>query len=183
MMKRIHFFATRNDMLAVTDLVERKIPVTYVRSHQSLFPEYRGDVGRYESAVDIPRLGDAVRGQTSSCERYIVVNRFTRVDPVARTYRDETVEDYELGNCPEGVELNAGGFWEGEVLINGLIQTWSEGALGQQLMRKFLSSIKTTFKVRLNGYWIGLEAYQFLEGGGRLTLNVDANSSFDITLP
>lgn len=182
-MKRIFFFATKSDILAVTSLVEQNSALTYVLSHHNLFPEYGGVAPQYESASEIPALGIATRRQTSSCERYIVVNRSTHVEPVTRVYGGTEKAEYEQGNCPDSIEFNAGGVWEKEVLINGLIQTWSESTLAQQLMRKLFTAIKKTFNEKANAYWIGPDAFQFLENGGRLTLNVDAAPSFDIKIP
>jgi hypothetical protein len=72
------------------------------------------------------------------------------------------VTAYEAGNCPDCVEFNAGGFWEEKVLISGLIQTWSDSKEAQRLMRLFLSSIRKHFKEKINAFWIGPEAYEFL---------------------
>ncbi|CCF98549.1 conserved hypothetical protein (fragment) [Ralstonia solanacearum K60] len=75
---------------------------------------------------------------------------------------------YEAGNCRECVEFNAGGFWEGKVLINGLIQTWSDDPAAQRLMRRYTSAIKKLFDKKVNAYWIGPEAYEFLKPVFRL---------------
>ncbi|BET12080.1 hypothetical protein THI4931_31220 [Pandoraea sputorum] len=169
-------------MLAVADFVEKDFLLTYVLSHHGLFVKGHGEAPRYQSLSDIPMLGVAARRQTGGCERYIVVHRSTQIVPVTRTYEGESVTEYEQGNCPDGIELNAGGIWEDDVLISGLIQTWSDHTLAQQLMRKFLSAMRKIFKCKINEYWIGPEAYQFLSLGGRLTFNVDANSSFDLRM-
>ncbi|ODP30732.1 hypothetical protein [Pandoraea sp. ISTKB] len=181
-MKRIFFFATKNDMLAVANFVESDFFLTYVLSHHGLFDRERGDAPRYQSLSEMPMLGVAARQQTGGCERYIVAHRSTPIVPVARSYNGESVTEYEQGNCPDAIELNAGGIWEDRVLISGLIQTWSESMLAQQLMRKFLSAMRNLFKCKINEYWVGMEAYQFLELGGRLTFNADTNSSFDLKI-
>lgn len=69
------------------------------------------------------------------------------------------------------------------MLINGLVQTWSDSKEAQRLMRLFMSAFKNVFIQKIGAYWIGPEALEFLRGGGRLTLNVDADPSFDIQLP
>jgi hypothetical protein len=93
------------------------------------------------------------------------------------------VTAYEAGNCPDCVEFNAGGFWEEKVLISGLIQTWSDSKEAQRLMRLFLSSIRKHFKEKINAFWIGPEAYEFLVNGGRITQNTDAAPSLDMKVP
>jgi hypothetical protein len=182
-MKRIFFFATKSDILAVTDAVEEKMPLKYILAFHSLFPGYGAIAPQYESASKIPTVGIATRGQTSSCERYIVVNRSTQVEPVTRVIAGEGRTGYEAGNCSDCVEFTTGGLWDARVLINGLIQAWSESAQAQQLMRRFSSAIKKTFEEKIDSYWVGPEAFQFLKDGGRLTLNVDAAPSFDLKIP
>jgi hypothetical protein len=181
-MKRIFFFATRTDILTVTDAGEKRSPLKYVLEHHDLFPEYGSTIPRYQSAAEILTLGTATRRQTSNCERYIVAHESTPVEPFTRVIGGKSTTAYELGNCPDCIELTGGGFWEGTVLINGLLQTWSDSTLSQQLMRRFASAIKKTSKQKIGAYWIGPEAFHFLENGGRLTLNVEAAPSFDIKI-
>lgn len=50
-------------------------------------------------------------------------------------------------------------------------------------MRLFLSSIRKHFKEKINAFWIGPEAYEFLVNGGRLTQNTDAAPSLDMKVP
>ncbi|WP_446904892.1 hypothetical protein [Burkholderia sp. YIM B11467] len=182
-MKRIFFFATKNDILAITDAVEKQLSLRYILAYHNLFPEYDGLAPRCDAASQIPTLGVATRKQTSGCERYVVTNNFTHVEPVVRVVSGKEYAIYEPGNCPDCIEFTAGGFWGEHVLINGLIQTWSDSVLSQQLMRKFSSAIRKSFSKKIGAYWIGPEAFLFLRDGGRLTLNVEAASSFDIKLP
>ncbi len=49
-------------------------------------------------------------------------------------------------------------------------------------MRRYTSAIKKLFDKKVNAYWIGPEAYEFLKNGGRLTLNVQADPSFDLKI-
>jgi hypothetical protein len=165
----------------VTDAVEKQLSLRYILAYHNLFPEYGGGA-QYESASQIPTLGVATRKQTATCEKYIVANRSTQVEPITRVVAGRSSTVYEPGNCSDCIEFTAGGLWDGSILINGLIQTWSEGALAQQLMRKFSSAMKKTFTEKINSYWIGPEAFQFLKDGGRLTLNIDAAPSFDIRI-
>ena len=53
----------------------------------------------------------------------------------------------------------------------------------QRLMRLFMSAFKNIFKQKIGAYWIGPAAFEFLRDGGRLTLNVNADPSFDIQIP
>lgn len=179
-MKRIYFFATKGDISSITAEVEKQFPLKYVLAHHDLFPEYSDRAPWYESAIQIPTLGIATRKQTTSCERYIAMDRSTQIEPVARLIGGVSRIAFELGNCEDCIELTSGGFWNEDVLISGLVQTWSEGASAQRLMRKFSSLMKKIFSQKSGVYWIGPEAFEFLKNGGRLTLNLDAPSAMDI---
>ncbi|MCL9841436.1 hypothetical protein PP715_23445 [Ralstonia solanacearum] len=187
-MKRIFLFATKNDILSITDEVEGKGSVKYLLAHHNLHPKYGSVAPVYQTARNIPELGIAAGTQTGRCERYLVVETSTEVVPMSRFIGEnlpqggELITAYEAGNCRECVEFNAGGFWEGKVLINGLIQTWSDDPAAQRLMRRYTSAIKKLFDKKVNAYWIGPEAYEFLKNGGRLTLNVQADPSFDLKI-
>ncbi|MEX3953957.1 hypothetical protein AB4Y40_40470 [Paraburkholderia sp. EG287B] len=182
-MKRIYFYATKFDILAVVKTVEEKILLQYILAHHQLHPAYGPTAPEYSSASQLPCLGIATAKQTGSCERYIVAPRTIAITPLTRLVGGNPETYFELGNCPDCVEFNAGGFWEERVLINGLIQTWSGSKDAQRLMRLFTSTFQKTFKQKIGSYWIGPEAFEFLQDGGRLTLNVDAEPGFDIQIP
>ncbi|KAB0685729.1 hypothetical protein [Burkholderia territorii] len=186
-MKRIHFFATKNDTLSVTDEVERKLELKYILTHHTVYQKY-DDAPIYETARNIPEIGSAAGSQTTRCENYLVVERNVPVSPVTEFFGELLPEGgkwytfYRAGNCPEGVEFNAGGMWSSTIMINGLVRTWSDDSAAQRLMRLFASAMKKQFQEKINGYWIGAEAYQFLKNGGRLTQSADAPSEFDLKL-
>ena len=181
-MKRIYFFATKLDILTVANAVEERTPLQYILAYHRLHPAYGPTAPTYPSASRFPHLGIATAKQTGSCERYIVASRTISVVPMTRLIGGQPESCFEMGNCPDCVELNAGGLWEGQVLINGLVQTWSDSKEAQRLMRLVMSTFKKAFKQKIGAYWIGPEALEFLRGGGRLTLNVDADPSFDIQI-
>ncbi|WP_155642079.1 hypothetical protein [Burkholderia cepacia] len=188
-MKRIHFYATRDDILLITDSMESRQNLKYILTLHSLHPKYDGVAPIYESGRDIQSLGDAAKNQTGGCERYIVVERSVNVIPVSRFIGKDTPSggkwyvDYEIGNCPEGVEFNAGGLWSSEILINGLIQTWSDDPAAQKLMRQAAAAMKKYFPAKIDAYWVGPEAFELLKSGFRLTSNAAAGPEFDLKLP
>jgi len=189
-MKRIFFFATRHDVLSITNAVEQKNALKYYLTFHHAYPKYAASGAPvFESASLIPELGIAAGSQTGGCERYVVACASTLVEPMTRYIglpppgKGRFLTAYEMGNCRDCVQFNAGGFWEETVLLNGLIETWSDSASAQRLMRQFMSAIKKNFREKINLYWVGPEAFEFLKNGGRLTLNVDAASSFDLKIP
>jgi hypothetical protein len=185
-MKRLYFFASKADILLATDMLESKEEVKYILAHHNLHPNRGLNAPIYESAREIPDLGVAAAKQTGSCEHYLIAGRSQEVTPVSRLVGKNLpdggrfITAYEAGACSHCVEFNAGGYWDGEVLINGLVQTWSLDPAAQKLMRIFSAGFKKAFPKKIGVYWIGPEALQFLTKGGRLTLNVNAAPSFDI---
>ncbi|MBP1317787.1 hypothetical protein [Herbaspirillum sp. 1130] len=189
-MKRIFFFATQRDILAVTNDIEQKNSLKYILAHHHFHQRYSAsDAPIFLSASAIPELGIAAGSQTGRCEHYLVAETSTLVEPVTRRIGaalpggGELVTAFEMGNCRDCVELNVGGFWQETVLISGLVQTWSDSKPAQKLMRQFMSAIKKNFKEKIGAYWVGSEALKFLQDGGRLTLNVEASPSFDLKIP
>ncbi|MGZ2749719.1 hypothetical protein [Burkholderia stagnalis] len=188
-MKRIHFYATKSDILTVTDSVESGWSFKYILVDHFLFPNYGSAIPMYGTARDIPDLGVAAKNQTGSCERYLVVEKSVEVRPMTKHLGKNMPDGGRLitycdpGDCAEGVELNTGGFWSDGTLISGLIQTWSDDPAAQRLMRRFGSALKKHFSEKINAYWVGPEAYEFLRNGGRLTPNVSAPPEFDLKLP
>lgn len=189
-MKRIFFYATKRDILSITNIVEQKNTLKYILAQHYFHPKYvTSGAPTFDSATAISDLGVAAGSQTGRCERYIVAESSTLIEPVTSQVRSAQprggvlVAAYDMGNCPDCIEFNAGGLWQETVLINGLIQTWSDSKSAQQLMRQFMSAIKKNFGERIGAYWVGPEAFEFLKHGGRLTLNVDASASFDLKIP
>ncbi|KLU25972.1 hypothetical protein EOS_11930 [Caballeronia mineralivorans PML1(12)] len=188
-MKRIHFFASKNDIQSITDLVESTDAVKYILAHHHFHPMSGPDAPIYETARDIPDLGVAAANQTVNCARYLVVEHSTGVTPMTRHIGKNLPDGgkwytaYEAGNCRECVEFNAGGFWSDGTLINGLVQTWSDDPAAQRLMRRFAAGLKKNFVAKINVYWIGREANEFLKNGGRLTFNSSAPPEFNIKIP
>ncbi|KIP17088.1 MULTISPECIES: hypothetical protein [Burkholderia] len=188
-MKRIHFFATRDDLDAIIDFVEDRQKLKYILIDHFLHEKYGDKIPIYESAKNIVDLGIAAKNQTGSCERYLVVGRDVAVTPRTELYGSNLpgggrrITSYDPGDCLEGVEFNAGGFWHDGTLINGLIQTWSDDPAAQKLMRQFASAIKKHFPVKINVFWVGPKALEYLENGGRLTQSVAAGPEFDLKLP
>lgn len=171
-------------------ILNKKKTLKYYLTLHHAHPKYAASGAPvFESASLIPELGIAAGSQTGRCEQYVVACAPTLVEPMTRYIglpppgKGRSVTAYEIGNCRDCVQFNAGGFWQETVLLNGLIETWSDSEPAQQLMRQFMSAIKKNFKEKINAYWIGPEAFEFLKDGGRLTLNVDAAPSFDLKIP
>jgi hypothetical protein len=182
-MKRIHFYATRNDILDVTRNIELKHKLKYILTFHTLFPQFSNIAPEYNCASDIPKIGIASRKSSNGCEKYLVAETAAELIPSTELIGGKLITAYRPGSCAQCITFNAGGFWQEEVLLNGLIETWSSDSAAQRLMRQFQVAIKKGFKEKIGEFWVGPEAFEFLRNGGRLTINVSAAPKFDLVLP
>lgn len=182
-MRRICFYATKSDILSVTDIVEQKLPLKYILSHHLVFPEYGSNIPMFEHAAEMPKLGVAAGKSSASCEKYLATERSVAVAPKTTLIGGVSETAYEIGTCAQCVSFNAGGIWKDDILLNGLIDTWSDHKTAQRLMRQFTAAIKKNFTVKIGMYWVGPQAYALLRQGMRLTINEKAAPEFDLRLP
>ncbi|MFP3615570.1 hypothetical protein SB778_36595, partial [Paraburkholderia sp. SIMBA_050] len=78
-MKRIHFFASKRDVLRVTDFVEEKQKVKYILTLHHTHQKEEAPI--YESARDIDNIGIATASQTARCQNFLVADRAANVLP------------------------------------------------------------------------------------------------------
>ncbi|MGO4565486.1 hypothetical protein AB4Z52_10530 [Rhizobium sp. 2YAF20] len=182
-MKRIFFYATGRDIFSVTRLVEEKMSLKYILANHDLYVPPGDDAPVYYSASSISGLGKASRPASATCERYVVAEKNVSINMITEKVKGIDKAYFSISNCADCIEFNAGGMWEDKVLLNGLIQTWSDSKLAQRLMRQFQSAFKKNNFERIAYFWVGPEAYELLRQGGRLTRGTDAASSFDLQLP
>jgi hypothetical protein len=77
MSKLQYFYATKNDVLTVTAQVESEHPIKYVRyGHTTTLPPES-----FLSAAAIPRMGVASRPSSVNCEKYLVCEVNTVINP------------------------------------------------------------------------------------------------------
>jgi hypothetical protein len=163
-MRQVLFFATRDDLLPVLDLLERKSAIKYVRVGN--FPSANLDT--YLAGADIPNLGRAGAESSGGCDTFLVCARdlAVQVRPIELTSGGRLFAIDQLEN-PDTVALTAGGIWKPDVLLNGRVATGSDTAAAQSLMRLFQSAIKKTF-VKIKAFHVGPEAVLMLDSGKRL---------------
>jgi hypothetical protein len=174
--KQCHFYSTRDDLLAVTERVERSLPIKYIRfGHVTELPPET-----FKSAAQIPNLGAATHESAVGCEKFLVADsllaiRSRQLNTLAGVNRF-TID--QLHN-PNTVVLNPGGLWKGEILLHGNVAAAHNTEVSSSLMKLFRSAIKSEFK-RVRAFWVGPQALEMLKCGKRLTLAEQSPREYDL---
>jgi hypothetical protein len=130
-MKQILFFALRDDLISLIEIVEAAAQLKYVRVGNYQTPE----IESLPSALDIPDLGKANFGTASGCASYLVCKRDTPVNVrlvaaaggASRFPVDQLIS-------PDTVVFTPAGVWSDEILLHGRVATVSDTAPAQELM-------------------------------------------------
>ncbi len=176
MSTQCHFYSTRDDLLAVTERVESRLPIKYIRFGQvtELPPE------TFKSAAQIPNLGVATHESGVGCKAFLVADSELEI----RSRQLKTIAGVnrfaidQLHN-PDTVVLSPGGLWTGEILLYGNVGTAHDTEVSSRLMKLFRSAIKSEF-IRVRAFWIGRLAVEMLKSGKRLTIAEQSPSAYDL---
>ncbi len=175
-MKRISFFATKNDLLSALCDLEAKRKIKYTRAGRIEGPEFQV----WESGANLPGLGRAAGDQAITCDAFLIVDGASVVTVVLQEMLNgDDRYDLEQARNPDSVILNVGGEWVDGSLISGSATTISDSTVSQSLMRTLHSGIKRHF-TRIRGFWVGPEALAELRAGKRLTYAVESPPEYDL---
>jgi hypothetical protein len=192
-----YFYATKDDLLAVTGRVESAMPIKYVRFGQTtkLPPE------SFKSAGQIPNIGVANHSSSVGCEKFLVCDYETIIRPEKlKVLTNEDVTRSIMANKepltalvgldrfavnqllnPDTICFTPGGLWKGETLLHGSVDTASRSEGSWALMRRFRTEIRRTF-VRVRAFYVGPQALMLLKSGRRLTISVQSPPDFDLKM-
>lgn len=175
-MKQIMFFALKEDLLPVLELVESKGALKFVRMGNFARHEVKDGISVFDTGAAIPNLGKASADSTVACEHFLVCERET---PVNLRFVGERVCIDQLVN-PDSVVFVPGGIWNEDVVLNGLIGTASDSEISKDLMKRFQAAVKKTFS-KVKAFYVGPKALALLESGKRLAGAVQSPREFDLT--
>jgi len=177
-MKRILFYALKEDLLPVLREFESANSLKYVRTGLFQTDNYR-TIEHGEQIVD---LGRATADSANLSESFLVCRRdaLVRVRPVTGGAVQRFAVD-QLWN-PDTVILTPAGLWNNEVILNGRLGTISDHPSAQLLMRRFNGAIRKSF-TKVNAFWVGPKALDYLKDGKRLTVAVQSSREFDLRVP
>jgi len=175
-MKRVPFFATKNDLLLVLCELEAKRKIKYTRAGLIKGPTPE----MWESGANLPDLGRAAGDQAVACDTFLILDGASTADVISRgTFNGEYRYDVDQGKNPNSVILNVGGEWVDGSLISGGVATISSSPISQSLMRAIHSAVKKHF-TRVQAFWVGPEALAALRSGKRLTYAVQSPRNYDL---
>jgi hypothetical protein len=180
-MKNIHFFACKEDLLVLLELIDGQGPLKYALARN--FPKHETDEGIsvFDTGAAIPNLGKARTDSSTTCERFLVCERDTPINLRHLQGIDggERVCVDQLAN-PDSVILLPGGIWNEDVVIQGHTGTASNSQISQALMKRFQAAIKKAFR-KVKAFYVGPKALALLENGKRLTSSAQSPDEYDLT--
>ncbi|MGO8747256.1 MAG: hypothetical protein ACLQNE_14820 [Thermoguttaceae bacterium] len=181
-MKHILFFALKEDLLALLELVESKGSLKYVLTGNFLADEIKDGPTVFATGAAIPNLGKATAESAIACESFLVCEQETPINLDAvhgRTSKRVCVD--QLAN-PDTVTFTPGGVWNEDVVLHGRTATASESQISQVLMKRFQAAIKKAF-TKVKAFYVGPKALTLLESGKRLTISAQSPREFDLAPP
>jgi hypothetical protein len=179
-MKPIHheFFATRGDLLRGALRLESDVKVQYVL--MGMFPSPTPT--RYSSAAEFEDLGVARHGDYNSEPRYMVLDADAEI-----RVREEPQKAggllyaIDLKSNPAGFLFQPGGRYADRTIIRGAVGTATGDPTSVAACRRFWRELRRGF-LAVHRFFVGPEAYQLLEAGGRLTPSVQCPPDLDLRI-
>jgi hypothetical protein len=167
-MKNILYYALKEDLLPVLELVESKGALKYTPTGNFLKSEIEAGIRVFATAAEIHDLGQARADSSGACRAFLVCNRETAINLRIAGAKSERVCVDQLAN-PDSVTVNPGGIWNEDVVLEGGIGTASDSPISQALMKRFQAAINKTF-TKVKGYYVGPKALTLLEKRGTIAL-------------
>lgn len=172
-----NFFATHEDILALLRDVETSCLLEYAEC--GLFDEFERSIFRGFSSL--PGLGVAKTGESVREPTFLVMfqgHKLTvRTVPQRRGGAKYAID--QEGN-PGTVAIRPAGLYNDSVLIAGMVGTVHHDENAIKLIRLFSTALKRDFK-KIKSYLVGPEAKKLHDSGLRLTHNVRAPASLNLS--
>lgn len=157
-------------------MVEQGKPLKYVLMGSFTKP----DLEIFWHGADIPDLGKASSESAGGCNWFLVSSSDLQI-AVRPEKTAEGVEFFPVDQLvnPDTVELNPGGIWKADILLEGRVATVSSSPASQELMKLFQKAIKKHF-TKIRAFYVGPEAHSMLKAGKRLTIAEQSPREFDL---
>ncbi|MGL4237965.1 hypothetical protein [Tabrizicola sp.] len=139
----------------------------------------------YTRISEIPNIGISSHRSAVGADQYFVTAIDSPISPrVFQGANGETRWAFDHSKWPKSVVMRLGGLWLGETLLPGLVDTLHDTVEAQDLMKRFLKSLKKEDFTKVSEFWIGKEAMEMLKSGKRLaTAAHESPPEFDLKLP
>jgi hypothetical protein len=181
-MKQILFYATRDDLIELLELVESKGQMKYARMGNFASADVKNGPLTFESGSQIPDLGKASADSSTACEAFLVCHPQTLI--ISREIQGvcgNRICIDQLAN-PDSIEFKPAGIRNDNAMLHGRIGTASDSQFSQFLMKRFEVAIKRSF-LKIRAYYVGPNAFRLLASGKRFTISLQSDRIFDLTMP
>lgn len=177
--KTLYFYASRRDVLRLCAGVEAEQELSYTLAGELELPQPIC----YASALDIPSLGIAQKGQILRECRYLALKRGAAIRVLTDT-RSDGSNLYFVGQKqnPHSVEFRPGGFYKENSIIQGTMGTIAKSPPSVKLYRLFQKVLGEQFSL-IRGIYVGAEALEFGKQGMRLTQSIKQPTDIDLKIP
>jgi hypothetical protein len=177
-MKTIHkdFYATRQDLLPGLQRLESEVELQYVLREMSPSPTPI----IFLSALDIPGLGVAHYGDYSHEQKWLVMEKWVEISvEEVPQHKGGVLYDIGLMQNPTAFAFQPAGQFEDKTIIQGSVDTATGDLKSIASCKWFWRALSQEFR-KVQGYFVGPEAYRLLEQGWRLTAATQCPSEFDL---
>jgi hypothetical protein len=176
--QRFLTLATKNDWTPILSSLEATLSIKYVES--GMFPT--PNRLEFASFRDLPRFGEALRGDAIQEPEYLIMKREAPVysrHVRVKTGENRYVSDHE--NNPESVIFCAGGVLEEpRAVIQGEVSKLSTSASAEEIFHALSKRIKKHFRA-IKAYRVGSEALSLKPKGYRLTSSIRRPVEYDLS--
>jgi len=171
-----HFFGTYDDLKNGLMLIESHINLTYWL--HGVFDE--SEPPKYNSIFDYKSLGIHSTGDHVLGDKFVVTKKETKFF-IASIKQDVGGVKYAVDQLynPDSIIFEAGGIYKNDFLVHGRISSVSSSEGSKELFKLFSKVVKGFKKV--NGWFVGDEAYKMLVEGKRLiTISIKSPVEYDL---
>lgn len=172
----LYFFATRNDILPILEEIEKKIPIKYTvaGAFSVAVPLDTFFRSAEDARVGIPNYpnGLASWGFLITKPETQVALSFIQTIYGPRYFVDQLLN-------PESQILTPGGRWANDIVLEGRIASVLKTPFSSKVERLFRRLASAKFE-KIKGIYVGREAAEILDAGGRLASAVNANPDYDL---
>jgi hypothetical protein len=174
-MRQSHFFALKSDLIKLLDQIEAFGEIKYTQIGTWLEPM----VLSFPSWSHLPDLGKAKHRSAIACTSYLLTLPDAQIDPVAFRLADGGKKfSIDLRSAEDAMTFSPGGIFDNETLLNGKIANGAPGDMSR-VYSHFMRVLKRDFGKK-DSFWVGKEAQEFWNSGGRLTMAKDSPAAYDL---
>ena len=169
-------YATREDILGLMRDVEERIALNYVIA--GMFD--KAEHTTYCKATEIPDLGIS-RGGDTNLDLQVILAKDPAEFVMERVPQRKGGVRYSFDQVenPNTVVISAGGQFDETTVIAGSIGTCKNTPESVELFKLLKKMVRKRF-VRIRSYYVGPDAKEILDAGGRLTTGISSPSEYDL---